>query len=99
MICSSLAPGPSSATASRYRVRRSGPISQALGRQLDVAGTADHGPDVGLVRRLVAAEPDVPVWPEDLRLAEFGGQFLGQFGHREQDFVLVDGLVLGPVGL
>src|SRR6185437_10428774 len=40
---------------------------QALGGQLDIAGTADDHADVGLVRGLVLAEPDVPVRPEDLR--------------------------------
>jgi NO-binding membrane sensor protein with MHYT domain len=57
----------------RAHLPHAGPRAQALGGQLDVAGVADGGPDVRLVRRLVGAEPDVAVGPEDLGLAELGG--------------------------
>jgi hypothetical protein len=83
----------------RVHLPHPGADAQALYGQLDVAGVADGRPDVRLVRGLVLAEPDVAVGPEDLRLPELGGQFLGQFGHRPQDLLGVDGLVLRPVGL
>ena len=76
-----------------------GARAQALDGQLDVARVADGRADVRLVRGLVLAEPDVAVRPEDLRLAELGGQLLGQVGHRPEDLLGVDGLVLSPVGL
>src|SRR5215472_15502789 len=48
---------------------------QALEGELDVPA-ADQRADVRLVGRLVFAEPDVAVWPEDLRLAELRCQLL-----------------------
>src|SRR6185437_4582569 len=71
---------------------------EAAGGELDVA-RADNRAYRGLVWRLVGAEPDVAVRPEDLRLAELLAEFLGQIGHRAEHGLVVDRLVSGPVGL
>src|SRR6266702_7011227 len=71
---------------------------EASGGELDVA-TAEHRAQVGLVRGLVLAEPDVAVGPEDLRLTELRPQFVKQLRHRAQYLLLVDGLLPGPVRL
>src|SRR5439155_1709453 len=58
----------------------------------------DRG-DACLVRRLVGAEPDVAVGPEDLGLAPRRTQLRDELLHRHQDLLVVDGLVAQPVGL
>src|SRR3954452_12303037 len=40
--------------------------SETVGAELHVRPAVEDGADVGLVRRLVRAEPHVTVWPEDL---------------------------------
>ena len=54
---------------------------------------------VGLVRRLVGAEPDVAVGPEDLARAELVGELGEQLLHRGLDVAVVDRLVVLPVDL
>lgn len=49
--------------------------------ELDIAGIADRRADVSLVGGLIATETNVPVWPEDLRLAELWRQLLEEFLH------------------
>src|SRR3984957_16454638 len=52
-----------------------------------------------LVGRLIVAEADIPVRPEDLRRPELAGEALEQLLHRAEHLLLVDRLVAGPVRL
>src|SRR5665647_91862 len=101
---------PSSATSSVTR-RCSGPIvtsgsAQTRPRTRPMSGprwptismVGQRGPDMGLVRGLVGAEPDVTVGPEHLRVTELVAE-LGQQGlHRPAHLFVVDLLVQLPVG-
>ena len=76
-----------------------GPGTEALRREGDVAAPGQGGGEVRLVRGLVLAEADVPVGPEDPPLAELLLQLSEEGFHRRQHQLLVDGLVVLPVGL
>ena len=65
----------------------------------NITRAAENRADMGLVRRLVRAETDVPVRAEDLGLPELARQRLGQLLHRAQHVLGVRGLVAGPVSL
>src|SRR5581483_10379870 len=58
-----------------------------------------HCPAVRLVRTFVTAEPDVAIRAKDLSGAEFRFELGQQRQHRAADLLVVDGLVVGPVGL
>jgi len=73
--------------------------AQALGREADVPAVREGGRNGRLVRRLVPAEADVAVRAEDPALPVLGRELGKQCVHRPAHEVLVDGLVLLPVGL
>src|SRR5215472_4157202 len=52
-----------------------------------------------LIWRFIAAKADIAVRAEDLRVAEFGRERVGERLHRAQHHVLVHRLVAGPVRL
>jgi NAD(P)-dependent dehydrogenase (short-subunit alcohol dehydrogenase family) len=83
----------------RAHVPHSGPAAKSLGGQLDVVPMPERRAYLRFVRRLVLAEPHVPVRPEDLRLTELPRQLFGELGHRAQDLLVVDGLMRGPEAL
>jgi len=70
---------------------------QAARRELNIAA-ADERADIGLVRRLVLAEPDITVRPEDLRVAELGREVGHELRHRAEHLLVIERLVPGPVG-
>jgi hypothetical protein len=67
--------------------------------EANVATLVEHCGDLGLVRRLVRAEPDVTVRPEDLAASELGLELREQRGHRCVHLLLIRLLVRGPVRL
>ena len=77
----------------------SGTDPQAGRGELHVARPADGRPDRGLVGRLVGAEPDVAVRPEDAALAELAGEVVEQGLHRSEHELVVLGAMLGEVRL
>src|SRR5205085_1571196 len=72
---------------------------EPLRREVDVAAAGQGGAHGRLVRRLVLAEAHVAVGPEDLALAELGRQLPEELLHGRQHLLLVDRLVVLPVGL
>src|SRR6266542_2725843 len=82
----------------RREVPHPGPSRERVGVQLEVA-LAQSGRDVRLVRRLIRAEPDVAVGPEDPPLAPFGFELGQQLLHRAEHLGLVGELMTLPVRL
>lgn len=80
----------------RGQVVHAGPGHEAVCGQMYVPGADGRG-DVGLVGRLVGAETDITIGPEDPPVPELLRQVVQQGRHRRVGGPLVDHFVLGPV--